>query len=238
MPEHRQPESGVLLVDKASGWTSHDVVAFIRRFGFRKVGHCGTLDPAATGLLVLVLGRATKLSSRLSGQDKTYEGTMRLGVETFTQDAEGEVVAEHEWQHITPTRIRQTCARFVGEQQQVPPMVSAIKVDGVALYKRARRGEVVRREPRTITIHELTVTDIDLPDVSLRVKCSKGAYVRVLCADIGKALDCGAHLRTLRRTRSGEFDVVEAAPMEEIRRWNKAQVLARMIPLAQLAARL
>lgn len=227
----RTPVSGVLLVDKAPDWTSHDVVNFVRRFGFKKVGHCGTLDPAATGLLVLVFDRATKLSSHLSGQDKTYEATVRLGSATFTQDAEGEVVDRKPWDHVTEERVTAVAAGFIGDQEQVPPMVSAIKVKGVELYKRARRGEVVERPPRPITIHALDITRIALPDIAMRVHCSKGTYIRVLAADIGLQLDTVAHLAALRRTASGPFTIADATPLDRIKSWNRDTLIDHLIPL-------
>jgi tRNA pseudouridine55 synthase len=234
MAEHA-PESGVLLVDKAPDWTSHDVVNFIRRFGFKKVGHCGTLDPAATGLLILVIGRATKLSSTLSGDDKRYSGTIRLGIETDSQDAQGKVVAEHDWSHVSEADLRQAFAAFVGEQQQIPPMVSAIKIRGKKLYEHARKGEVIDRPPRDIVIHSIDVSRVDLPEADFDVKSSKGTYIRTLCADVGSRLGCGAHLQSLRRTESGRFSVDNAFPILDIKgAWNRETVTENMIPLEQL----
>ncbi len=228
--------NGVLLVDKPPAWTSHDVVKFVRRFGFRKVGHCGTLDPSATGLLILVIGRATKLTNQLSGQDKVYEGTMELGTETFSQDSEGDVVATRDWSHVTPAMVQETCNDFVGPQEQIPPMVSAIKKDGRKLYDLARRGVVVERDPRPIVIHSLDVLTINLPDVAFQVRCSKGTYVRTLCADIGAALECGAFLKRLRRTASGRFDLTGAQTMDAIKTWNAETLVAHMIPLEKALA--
>ena len=228
-------ESGVLLVDKPTEWTSHDAVNCVRRrFRVRKVGHCGTLDPNATGLLVLVLGRATKLSSKLSGQDKTYEGTMRLGVETFSQDREGEVTATADPSDVRPEDIQRVAAHFVGEIMQIPPMVSAVKKDGKRLYKMARKGQVVEREPRPVTIHELTIREIRMPDVLFEVRCSKGTYVRTLCADMGRQLGCGAYLHALRRTCSGDFRVEDAYGMETIKTWEREQLLEALIPLTEV----
>jgi tRNA pseudouridine55 synthase len=228
-------ESGILLVDKPVDWTSHDVVNCVRRrFGVRKVGHCGTLDPAATGLLVLVLGRATKIAARLTNQDKAYAGTMQLGVETFSQDRDSEVIATADASQITLAMIKQVAGGFVGDIMQTPPMVSAVKKDGRPLYKLARKGEVVEREPRPVTIHELKIIDLRPPDVEFEVTCSKGTYVRTLCADIGRQLGCGAHLLNLRRTRSGSFEVNAAHAMAEIKTWEREQLLANIIPLAEL----
>jgi tRNA pseudouridine55 synthase len=229
-------ESGVLLVDKPAGWTSHDVVNCVRRrFGVRKVGHCGTLDPAATGLLVVVLGQATRLSERLSGQDKHYAGTMRLGEETFSQDRDSEVTARKDTSHLTPEDVRRVAAAFVGTLQQVPPMVSAVKVNGRPLYKLARKGQVVEREARTVTVHSLTLTRLAIPEVDFELSCSKGTYVRTICADIGTRLGCGAHLYALRRLRSGRFDVKDAQPMDAIKeQWTREDLFRHVVPLARI----
>ncbi len=233
--ERQLAESGILLVDKPSEWTSHDVVNFVRRrFKIKKVGHCGTLDPNATGLLVLVMGRATKLSDRLTTQGKAYSGTMRLGVETFTEDSDGEVTATADTSGITDDDISAAIARFTGEIMQTPPMVSAIKKDGKPLYKLARKGKVVEREPRRITIRSLTVHSIAMPDVDFDVECSKGTYVRTLCADIGRDLGCGAHLLSLRRLRSGKFDVNDAVTIDELKAMDREKLLETMIPLGQV----
>ncbi len=228
-------ESGVLLVDKPAEWTSHDVVGCIRgRFRFRKVGHCGTLDPAATGLLVVVLGRATRLSDQLSGQDKVYAGTFRLGVETDSQDRDGKVIRTTDASQVTAAAVEAAAAKFVGDLQQIPPMVSAIKVDGRPLYKLARKGQEIEREPRPVTIHSLVLRRIALPDVEFEVACSKGTYVRTLAADIGTALGVGAHLLDLRRLRSGAFSVADAVTMDVVKGWTREECLARMIPIASL----
>jgi tRNA pseudouridine55 synthase len=229
-------ESGVLLVDKPTGWTSHDVVGYLRRFGIKKVGHCGTLDPSATGLLVIVLGRATKLADKFTQHDKVYEGTMTIGIDTDTQDAEGEVVQTRDWSHVTAEQITEVCADFVGEQMQMPPMYSAVKVGGQELYKLARKGQVVERPARQIVIHSLDVTAIALPDISITAKCSKGTYVRTLCTDIGDKLGSGAHVKTLRRTVSGRLNVVDATDMETIKTWDRETLLEKMIPLASVMA--
>jgi len=228
-------ESGVLLVDKPVEWTSHDVVNCVRRrFRVKKVGHCGTLDPNATGLLVVVLGKATKLSEKLSGQDKTYEGILRLGAETSTQDREGEVTATGDPAGVTQAAIEAAFDQFRGELSQIPPMVSAIKKDGKPLYKLARKGIEVEREPRQITIHELELLGVDIPDVRFRVRCSKGTYVRTLCADIGRLLGCGGHLYELRRLQSGRFDLTNCHSIAAIKTWEREQLLENMIPLARI----
>lgn len=228
-------ESGVLLVDKPTEWTSHDVVNCVRRrFRIKKVGHCGTLDPNATGLLVVVLGYATKLSAKFSPQDKVYEGTMRLGVVTSSQDAEGDVLAENDISGITFERLREAAEAYVGDIEQIQPMVSAVKKDGQPLYKLARKGEEVEREPRPIRIDSLESFDFTPPDVRVRVACSKGTYVRTLCHDIGQDVGCGAYLHSLRRLKSGHFDVTSAYTMDEVKMWERDELMARKIDLDQL----
>lgn len=226
------PFDGVLLVDKPTGMTSHDVVDRVRRhFGFKKVGHCGTLDPAATGLLILVLERATKLQDRFMSDDKAYEGTMLLGISTDSQDADGEIIAEKPVPHLTEDDIEQAFAKFRGDLQQVPPMVSAVKHQGTPLYKLARKGKVVEREPRLIHIFDLRVLGVELPRVKFRAACTKGTYVRTLCSDIGDVLGCGAHLLELRRTRSGGFDVKDAHSLETILKQTREQLKTLIIPI-------
>ena len=226
------PFDGVLLVDKPAGLTSHDVVDRVRRhFGFKKVGHCGTLDPAATGLLILVIERATKLQDRLMSDDKMYEGTMLLGVSTDSQDADGAVIAEKPVPPLTEEDIDQVFAKFRGDLQQVPPMVSAVKHQGTPLYKLARKGKTVEREPRLVHIYDLRVLGLELPRVRLRVACTKGTYVRTLCSDVGDLLGCGAHLYELRRMRSGKFDVNDAHTLETILQQTREQLQAFIIPI-------
>jgi len=208
---------GILLVDKPPRLTSHDVVDAVRRkFGFKKVGHCGTLDPLATGLLILVLGRATKLSEKLLADNKDYEGTLRLGVSTDSQDADGKVTATKEVPALTDAQINEVFQRFTGDVYQTPPMVSAIKHEGKPLYKLARKGIEVERKQRLVHIFDLRVLRIALPDIEFRLRCTKGTYVRTLCADIGDALGCGGHLAQLRRTKSGNFSIANAHTLDEI----------------------
>jgi tRNA pseudouridine55 synthase len=234
-PPDDYAESGLILVDKPQDWTSHDVVNFIRRrFAIGKVGHCGTLDPIATGLLVLLLGRATRLSSRLLSQDKVYAGVLRLGVETHSQDRAGEVTATADPSAITAAAVRAVAARYVGRILQVPPMVSALKRDGQPLYKLARRGVDVEREPRPVQIHRLDIDAVEVPMVRLTVHCSKGTYIRTLCADIGHDLGCGAHLYDLRRLRSGNFRIEDAYTIDTIKTWDRPTFLAHMTPLASV----
>jgi len=229
------PFDGVLLVDKPPKLTSHDVVDRLRRhFGFRKVGHCGTLDPAATGLLVIVLERATKLQANLMIEDKTYEGVMQLGIATDSQDADGAVIAEKPVPLLTEADLETVLAKFRGDLQQIPPMVSAIKHQGTPLYKLARKGQTVEREPRLVHIYDLRILKLELPHVHLRVACSKGTYVRTLCHDIGEMLGCGAHLAGLRRTRSGRFDVKDAKPLDELLQLKREQLQPLVIPILKL----
>ena len=209
---------GLVVVDKAAGWTSHDVVARCRRaFGQRRVGHSGTLDPPATGMLLVGLGRATRLLRFLTDLPKTYVGEVVLGVATSTLDAEGEVTGRWDMSGITPQEVRVAGARFVGAIDQMPPMVSAVKVGGRRLHELARAGEEVERRPRRVVVHRLAVAPTTEPGVlRLEVECSSGTYVRSLAADLGTALGGGAHLRALRRTSIGSFTVSEARPVESV----------------------
>jgi len=235
MQPQLSPFDGVLLVDKPPRLTSHDVVDRLRRhFGFKKVGHCGTLDPAATGLLVIVLERATKLQDQLMADDKTYEGTMLLGVATDSQDADGKIVAEKPVPPLTADDIEQVFARFRGDIQQIPPMVSALKHKGQPLYKLARKGMTVEREPRNVHIYDLRLLKLDLPRVEFRVACTKGTYVRTLCSDIGDVLGCGAHLAELRRLRSGAFDVRNARTLDDLLKMSREELQDAVIPILKL----
>lgn len=228
--------NGALLVDKTGDWTSHDVVNLVRhRFHLDKVGHCGTLDPLATGLLVLLLGKATKLQDSLMGQDKVYVATMRLGVETDSEDCTGEVTATHDWSSVTEEQVRATGKEFLGDQMQIPPMVSAIKRNGQPLYKMARKGEVIEREPRPIHIAGLDITGISLPDVDFTLTCSKGTYVRTICADWGRKLGCGGHMLALRRTHSGKLSVDGAVTPEEIKGWELPDLERHVMSLERIA---
>ena len=228
---------GLLLVDKPAGMTSSDVVVAVRRmFRLRKVGHAGTLDPQATGLLLLLVGRGTKFCTSLMGGDKTYEGTLRLGAATTTQDAEGEVVSGSDPSGVARERLEALVASdFTGDIFQTPPMVSAIKVNGVPLYKMARKGEEVAREPRLVHIFSFRIDDFALPDVRFTVRCTKGTYVRTLCYDIGAALGCGGHLAALRRTRSGRFSVADAIALDDLRALPRADLPSRLLPLSALS---
>lgn len=207
--------NGLLVADKPARMTSHDAVAICRkRLGERKIGHAGTLDPDATGVLILGVGRATRLLQFLEALDKTYTATFVLGIETGTQDAAGEIVATRDASHISRADVEAVLPRFRGQIEQIPPMVSAIKVGGEALYKKARRGETVERAARRVTIHELELTGFDPPAV--RVRCSKGTYIRTLVHDIGAALGVGAHVATLRRTAIGPYTEDGAVPVQDV----------------------
>ncbi|MDX9972071.1 MAG: tRNA pseudouridine(55) synthase TruB [FCB group bacterium] len=206
---------GVLLVDKPSGMTSHDVVDRIRRAaGTRRVGHTGTLDPAATGLLILCLGEATRLSDFLTGLAKEYEGTLRFGLVTDSYDLDGKVVEERPVPDLSEAEIQKTFDQYTGDILQLPPMVSAVKINGERLYKAARRGEVVVREPRPVTVHEFSLLGYNAPDAQFRVRCTRGTYARTLCYDVGEALGCGGTLAALRRTAVGAHRVENAAPVD------------------------
>ena len=210
-------EPGLVVVDKDPGMTSHDVVARVRRLAAtRKVGHAGTLDPMATGVLVLGVERATRLLGHLMLTEKAYDATIRLGVATTTDDAEGEVVATHDVSGVTEDDVRTGLARFVGDIEQVPTAVSAIKVDGKRAYARVRDGEQVELKARPVTIHELVVHEVALPDVRISVRCSSGTYIRAIARDLGAALGVGGHLTALRRTAVGSFDLAAARTLEQL----------------------
>jgi tRNA pseudouridine55 synthase len=228
---------GAILVDKPAGPTSHDVVdAIRRRFQIKKVGHCGTLDPNATGLLIIVLGRGTKLSEKLMGDDKVYEGTIKFGVTTNSYDTDGEILETKIVPPLTLEQLNELAAQFIGDQMQMPPMVSAIKKDGVPLYKLARKGIEVEREPRLIHIYNFRFTNYSEPLGEFRVACTKGTYIRSIAHDLGQKIGCGAHLEKLRRTVSGKFDVADAKPLDEILKMTIAELEKRVIPFLKLAA--
>jgi tRNA pseudouridine55 synthase len=208
---------GLLMVNKTGGMTSHDVVDFVRkRFRIKKAGHCGTLDPMATGLLMILMGKATKMQDLLMAEDKEYRGTLLLGVSTDTQDAMGQPLETKPVPDYTADDLAAAFAQFQGDFYQVPPMVSALKKDGVPLYKLARQGKVVEREPRLVTVYRHSILAINLPRVEFEIRCSKGFYVRTYCHDIGQKLGCGGHLAALCRTRSGNFDLSQAITWEKL----------------------
>ncbi len=227
---------GASLVDKPAGPTSHDVVDAIRRkFGIKKVGHCGTLDPNATGLLIIVLGRGTKLSERLMGDDKFYEGAIKFGEATDSYDADGELTGCLPVPPMTLDQLNEEAAQFVGDLMQTPPMVSAIKKGGVPLYKLARKGVEVEREPRLIHIYNFRFTSYEPPLAQFKIACTKGTYVRSIAHDLGQKLGCGAHLATLRRSASGKFDVADATPLDAVLQLTTAQLEKKVIPFLKLA---
>jgi tRNA pseudouridine55 synthase len=228
---------GAILIDKPVGPTSHDVVdAIRRRFQIKKVGHCGTLDPNATGLLIIVLGRGTKLSEKLMGDDKVYEGTIKFGETTDSYDTDGEITASLPVPLLTLEQLNEEAAKFIGDQMQMPPMVSAIKKNGVPLYKLARKGIEVEREPRLIHIYNFRFTEYAEPLGKFRVACTKGTYVRSIAQDLGQKLGCGAHLATLRRSVSGKFDVANATKFDDVMNLTAAELEKKVLPFLKLAA--
>ena len=219
IPQFDSDLNGILLIDKPAGLTSHDVVYGVRRaIGVKRVGHAGTLDPLATGLLIVLIGRATKISQFLTGLDKSYEGTMQFGIETDSHDAEGNIVAQRDVHGLTLERVREVAATFKGDIMQMPPMFSAKKFNGKPLYKFARRGEIVERRANLVTVSKFEISSLSASgcDANFMVCCSKGTYVRTLVHDLGQALGCGAHLSALRRTMVGNFSVANAHPLAEI----------------------
>jgi tRNA pseudouridine55 synthase len=227
---------GAILIDKPAGPTSHDVVDAIRRqFQLKKVGHCGTLDPNATGLLIIVLGRGTKLSEKLMSDDKVYAGTIKFGESTDSYDAAGELVASLPVPPLSLDELNKSASEFVGDLMQTPPMVSAVKKAGVPLYKLARKGLEVEREARLIHIYKFQFSSYEEPFGSFRIACTKGTYVRSVAHDLGQKLGCGAHLATLRRVTSGKFDVDQAIEFEEVMQLDVRDLEKRVIPFLQLA---
>src|SRR4051812_1782600 len=227
---------GVLLVDKAAGMTSHDVVAIVRRrLQMKKVGHCGTLDPIATGLLLLTLGRGTKIQDLLMSEDKEYSGTMILGQTTDTQDSAGNVTQERPVPPLDEAAVRAAFEKYSGDFYQMPPMVSAIKQGGVPLYKLARQGKTVEREPRLVHVYRYSIDRIASPEIDFTVVCSKGFYVRTYANDIGEELGCGAHLKNLRRTKSGRFAVEGAITVDELKNFDAVDILSRILTLPEVS---
>lgn len=223
--------NGILLVDKPQDWTSHDVVAKLRGvFGERRIGHSGTLDPLATGLLVVFLGRATKAVEFSEAAEKEYVARFRLGIATDTQDITGTVIKSSDFVS-SRTAVEAALHQFRGEIQQIPPMYSAIKVNGQKLYDIARRGGEIDRQPRQITIHDLSLLGEENGDLILRVRCSKGTYIRTLCHDIGQALGCGGVMTSLRRTRVGSYDVQNAYSVAELSRMERDAAESLLLPL-------
>lgn len=232
---HQMDPDGVLLIDKPIEWTSHDVVAKVRNhFRLNKVGHGGTLDPNATGLIMLLIGRGTKMSDKIMGGDKTYEGEILFGVETDSQDTDGEVTSEKDPSAVTEEIVRKDMRTVVGDQMQIPPMVSAIKKDGVALYKLARKGQVIERDPRFIHVFKFSLESFELPRATFEVQCTKGTYVRTLAHDLGQRLGCGACLSQLRRTRSGSLSIDNAYNLDDVLKWDRDEMAEHLIPLEDI----
>jgi len=230
------PLDGALLIDKPAGPTSHDVVDALRRhFGIRKAGHCGTLDPNATGLLIIVLGKATKLSEKLMADDKVYAGAIKFGETTDSYDADGELVASWPVPPLTVAQLNEAAAAYLGDQMQEPPMVSAVKKDGVPLYKLARKGVEVERKPRLIHVYSFQFTEYQEPLGWFEIACTKGTYVRGLAHDLGQKLGCGAHLAVLRRLGSGQYNVADAIQFEAVLKLCKPELQQRVIPFLKLA---
>lgn len=221
--------NGIVIIDKEAGFTSHDVVAKLRGIcGQRKIGHTGTLDPEATGVLPVCLGSATKLCDMLTDRNKEYVAELLLGIETDTQDITGKMLAEKPVE-VSEMEVRQVCESFIGQYDQIPPMHSALKVNGKKLYELAREGKEVERKARSVTIHELEILECRLPVVKMRVACSKGTYIRTLCADIGTKLGCGGTMKSLRRTRAGGFALEEALTLEKLQQLKDGERLLEAV---------
>ncbi len=221
---------GILVVDKPAGVTSHDVVHTIRKkYQFAKVGHGGTLDPGATGLLVILIGKGTKISDQVMGGDKVYTGSFRLGKTTSTQDKEGEILEELPTEGVTEEQLLAAMKDLTGDQYQIPPMVSAIKMNGVPLYKLARKGEEIERKQRFVHIYRYVADRVALPDVDFTVACTKGTYVRTLAHDVGQALGTGAYLTSLRREASGALTIKEAITLQDLLELTREALCKRII---------
>ncbi len=226
---------GFFIIDKPAGITSHDVISRVRRkLKMRRVGHGGTLDPMATGVIPVAVGDATRLLEFFSDSDKGYAATMRLGITTDSQDADGEIVAEADWQGLDASAVEDAINSMSGIVEQVPPMYSALKKNGVPLYKLARQGVDVERKPRKVEIRSIRMTACDLPDASFDVVCSKGTYVRTLAHDIGQKLGCGAHLTALRRFRHGPYELSGAVALNDFEA--AEDVCSQLIPLIDVLA--
>lgn len=212
---------GILIVNKPQGITSHDVVDYARKkLGMKRIGHAGTLDPLATGVLIILVGRTTKFFNAFSGLDKEYLATVTLGKTTTSGDSQGEIIESFDFSHVSEEKAQATLRSFIGESEQVPPMVSAIKYKGRKLYQLARAGIEVPRQPRKVNIKELRLLKFNLPDIELYLRCSKGTYVRKLAEDIGERLECGGYISKIQRISVGEFNIKEAVDIEEINAHN------------------
>ena len=226
---------GILLVDKPSGITSHNIVDRLRKkLNMKKIGHAGTLDPLATGLMIMLIGKATKVSQFLINLDKAYEGIFKLGEETDSQDSDGEVVNKKGLpENLSAEMIEDVMKEFLGDQYQTPPMFSAKKINGVPLYKMARKGKTVDREPRVIRINELSLRGWNSPEGQFYMECSKGTYVRTVFHDLGQKLGCGGHLTSLRRTKINDFSIEGVPSLEEIETMGSGEFQSLLIPVRE-----
>ena len=226
---------GILLVDKPSGITSHNIVDRLRKkLNMKKIGHAGTLDPLATGLMIMLIGKATKVSQFLINLDKAYEGIFKLGEETDSQDSDGEVVNKKGLpENLSAEMIEDVMKEFLGDQYQTPPMFSAKKINGVPLYKMARKGKTVDREPRVIRINELSLRGWNSPEGQFYMECSKGTYVRTVFHDLGQKLGCGGHLTSLRRTKINDFTIEGVPSLEEIETMGSGEFQSLLIPVRE-----
>ena len=221
--------NGIVIIDKPQGWTSQDVTARLRRvFNTRRIGHGGTLDPMATGVLPVFVGRATRGVEFFEHAEKTYETVLRLGITTDTEDISGTVLTEQD-AFVTGEQLEKVLDQFRGDIMQVPPMYSALKINGQKLVDLARKGKEVERKPRPITIHELTLLGMEADGIRLRVRCSKGTYIRTLCKDIGEALGCGGCMAALRRVQAGEYTIGEAVPLLELLEMEQPEQVLRPV---------
>lgn len=221
---------GIINVYKEKGYTSHDVVAKLRGIvGQKKIGHTGTLDPDAVGVLPVCLGRATKVCDLLTDKDKVYEAVLLLGKETDTQDTSGEVLVSKDTDHLTEGEVREVILSFIGDYEQIPPMYSALKVNGKKLYELAREGKVIERKARPVKILDIQILEMDLPRVRMTVSCSKGTYIRTLCHDIGQKLSCGGCMEELKRTKVSCFDIKESLTLDQIRMKKDKGVLEEIL---------
>lgn len=234
MAQNTNDYEGVLLIDKPSGITSHDIVDRVRRkLRMKRVGHAGTLDPLATGLMIILVGKATKISQYLTSLDKEYEGTIKFGESTNTQDADGDVVEARDVPNLTEDEILDYMDGFIGDQYQTPPMFSAKKVDGVPLYKLARKGKEIEREPRFVSVRSFDLLEYKKPLLEFRMLVSKGTYVRTIAHDMGEKIGCGAHLTELRRTMIDKFDIDDSVTLEAFEALEASEVQRRLIPIYQ-----
>lgn len=223
--------NGIIVVNKPQNWTSHDCVAIMRRkTGIKRIGHTGTLDPMATGVLPICIGTATRIMEYMDLDWKTYRCTLKLGITTDTEDIWGKTIEEKDWHHISKDEIRNTIKQFVGEIEQVPPKYSALKVDGKKLYEYAREGKEVKIKSRKIIVKNIDINDIDGDTVDFTVECSKGTYIRTICKDIGEKLGCGAAMSSLVRTASGVFDIENAIDIQAVKEMEKDEILKRLVP--------